>query len=292
MFAIFFSLCSCSPEPEEIPPTADLLLNRVSQHLRKFTEAEPNSLEYFEAIFQIRFAIDDYRNRYHDNESEKVSDLLHAELSASNLNALYDAFERIYLWERLPTAAELELMVERGAIATPPEYQMVRSQPLRSTIHSADRIFVYEGYLRAWDVRDFDYESLSYEGQAFILPKHQIKADGIIQVSDLLGTEHFLKDFRGDKACGGFSADYMVEWDFEGSPVRVMICNGCHEIIITYRDLWFKHDFAEGKATEIKQRMAQFDRRRTEMREAIDPEKKGLSEEEKAEIRAAMKGEK
>lgn len=300
LFAILLLLCSCARRNEETQPTEDSLLNRVSQLLTQFTEAEPNSLESFEAIFRINFVIGDYHNFYHDNESNKVSDLLHAELSKSDLDALYDSLEKIYLWQRLPSDYEFELMVERGAISeTPPEYQISSSNELRSTIYSADQIFVYEGYPRWTAVRDFDFESFSYEGQDFILPKRRIGSDGIAHLRELLGTERFFTDFGGDKACGGFHADYMVEWDFEGSPVRVMICNGCYEIIITYKDQWFKHDFSESKAPEIKQRMAQFDQKRTQMREAMAPaenglgeEKEGLSEKEKAEIRAAMKGEK
>jgi hypothetical protein len=298
LFAILLLLCSCARRNEEIQPTEDSILNRVSQNLRRFTESETNSLEYFEAIFNINFAIDEYRNLYDDNERDRFSDLLHAELSEGDLEALYDSLEKIYLWNRLPIDSEFELMVERGAISeTPPEYQISCSNELRSTIYSADQIFVYEGYPRLTAVRDFDFESFSHEGQDFTLPKRRIGGDGIEPLRDLLGTEQFFADFGGDKACGGFHADYMVEWDLEGSPVRAMICNGCYEIIITYKDQWFKHDFAESRAPEIMQRMARFDQKRTQMREAMAPEKNGLreekdglSEEEKAEIRAAMKG--
>lgn len=208
LFAILLLLCSCARRNEEIQPTEDSILNRVSQNLRRFTESETNSLEYFEAIFNINFAIDEYRNLYHDNERDRFSDLLHAELSEGDLEALYDSLEKIYLWNRLPIDSEFELMVERGAISeTPPEYQISCSNELRSTIYSADQIFVYEGYPRLTAVRDFDFESFSHEGQDFTLPKRRIGGDGIEPLRDLLGTEQFFADFGGDKACGGFHAD-------------------------------------------------------------------------------------
>lgn len=230
-------------------------------------EADSNSFEYFEAVFEILVAYKEYREICDDDSERGYADSVDSQLSENDKNQLLDLLTQTWLWDRVPTDAELKVMVERGEIAeTPPKYQISRSQPLRGTIASAGTIFVYEGYLRFSLVQEFPFESFTHENQDFTLPKHKAESNQMDLLRDLFGTDKFFADWRGEKACGAFSADYMIEWDFEGAPVRIMVCTGCYEIIVTYNDQWFKHDFAETKAGFIKEALAQFDQKRTIMR--------------------------
>jgi hypothetical protein len=50
----------------------------------------------------------------------------------------------------------------------------------------------------------------------------------------LEGIFHFdspVQAFRGHKLCGGFHADFLIEWRRKNEPVlRALVCFGCHEI--------------------------------------------------------------
>jgi len=297
IFAIISLLTSSVWAQDDVLPTEESLLKKVRQYRKQFVEAESKSFEYFEGLFHLRSAYRDYVKNFGSSDKDGGWELLESELSESDLNTLYEFFNSAVLWERLPTDAELKLMVDRKSITeTPSEYKTSHSETLRSTIHSAEEIFVYEGYIRGRGPHDFDFKSYPHENQQFVLPKRQVETDRKPLLRDLFGSDKFFVDWGGAKACDGFSADYMVEWAFEGAPVRIMVCNGCYEIIVTHKGQWFKHDFGRLKSTEIKRSMAKFDQNRTRMREifatkSAPKEKPGLSDKEKAEIRAALKRE-
>lgn len=292
----------CVWAKSENPASEESLRSKITQHLREFADAEPGSFEHFKAAFQVRFACEQYNELYRQEESDPISDLVDSELTENASGALFEFIDRTFLWNRLPTDAELNTMIEDGEITeTPPEFQISKSKRLRGTIQSADEIFVYEGYLRPWGDSDFDFKSFVHSGETVILPKRKVEPHRFAALREIFGTEKFFADWGGPKACGGFSADYMLEWDLEGAPVRIMICNGCFEIIVTWKEQWFKHDFADEKATEIKEAMANFDQKRTQMLEIMEARaaaakaelnlKPGLSDDEKAAIRAALKRE-
>jgi hypothetical protein len=49
--------------------------------------------------------------------------------------------------------------------------------------------------------------------------------------------------FRGEKLCGGFHADYLLEWQTHDTPaVRILICFGCGEMKVVAKEVTFRTD--------------------------------------------------
>ena len=51
------------------------------------------------------------------------------------------------------------------------------------------------------------------------------------ELAVILADESTFEAHADGKKCGGFHADYAVQWKSEGRPYQVLLCFGCHEAL-------------------------------------------------------------
>ncbi len=120
---------------------------------------------------------------------------------------------------------------KRGESAQPPP-------DLPVLLAGTDTLIVYEGIPRSFP-RSKDTESekprpeptITVAGQTFYEKPIALPE---VDRATLEGIFHFdtpVQAFRGHKLCGGFHADFMIEWRRKNEPaLRALVCFGCHEI--------------------------------------------------------------
>lgn len=275
----------------------------------RIRSAERNSYEYFEAIFELGYypeeeteneetnnpppeeAVDPFQHPAEDNDIDNTG---------VDFQFIFDFEQKTRGWERRPTRAEIMEMVKNKKITEiQPDFVFQNSLELRSTINSAREVFIYEGNMRGLYFSGKDmFKWATINNYKFMTPKQSVNTQQIAQLQNLIGSNMYFQNYRGAKLCGGFRPDYMIEWHVEKNPVQLMLCNGCHEIIISHKNQWFKHDYANAeKAKEIKAILAQFDIGRTKIKQLAaekeaeaKKEKPGLTQEERKAISDALRG--
>ena len=238
---------------------------------KQYEEAKPNSYEYFESIFNIPFLVFkiDLSQELPEGENDPFATGLEKPMPEGVDTDLADkCLELFDHWERVPTESELKLMVKQKKITKiQPDFVFTCSKDLRETIQQSEKVYIFEGRLRGFH-EDYGLKWKRIGNEDFVVPSREATAGEIKTLRDLIGTDKYFTNYRGAKACGSFQADYMVEWQVDEKPLRVMICNGCHEIKITHGDKWYHHDFGDTKAPDIKKRIALFDHHRTKIRKS------------------------
>ena len=103
----------------------------------------------------------------------------------------------------------------------------------------ADSITVYEGLPHPVSEREAFNEQKkaqkiwSISKEFFYEKPLPINNEDLKSLDVAFHTMPLCAPFRGPKLCGGFHADYAVEWKKEGQHlVSALICFGCHELLI------------------------------------------------------------
>ncbi len=109
---------------------------------------------------------------------------------------------------------------------------------LTALLIGTDSLIVYEGTPRSFP-RSKDSESekpraeptFSIAGQSFYAKPIDLTEGERATLEGIFHFETPVKTGGGLKLCGGFHADFMIEWRRKNEPVlRALICFGCHEI--------------------------------------------------------------
>jgi hypothetical protein len=123
---------------------------------------------------------------------------------------------------------------ERGRTEASTEFEP--NKGLFTAIGAADQLTLYEG-LPHPDGEEvlFHQERLvsrtvRFHGFPFYRSPLEVPAEDVARLKSLLGTEKTFLAWCGEKKCGGFHPDYLVEGHAGGEMYRVLICFGCGEV--------------------------------------------------------------
>jgi len=79
----------------------------------------------------------------------------------------------------------------------------------------------------------------------------------------ILSSPDTIQMFAGEKRCGGFHPDYVVQWSSEdGSRFFAQICFGCHEIIYSDGKNEYRYDFESEPFEKLKKELAPYAKKR------------------------------
>jgi len=88
--------------------------------------------------------------------------------------------------------------------------------------------------------------SLFYRATLELNPKDEL------HLKTLLGGTRAFTRWTGDKKCGGFHADYAVEWTADGQIHHCLICFGCGEVEIFGPTSETRYDIAADTRVRLK----------------------------------------
>lgn len=120
----------------------------------------------------------------------------------------------------LASLAMVSVGISACAPTTPPSFV--------SSIRSAQRIEVRPGYPRGELPPE---HAVRLHGEAFqdrFLPLTDAQRQTLARV---LSDDASFQAHTAGKKCGGFHADYVVQWKSDGQPYQVLLCFGCHEVL-------------------------------------------------------------
>lgn len=130
----------------------------------------------------------------------------------------------------------------KGTRSTPGAETEQRLATLLSRSKKAEKFVVYEGLPH----QNFEPELLAQEQKAKeTLTLHRcavykeplkLKPEDQQKIQAVLLQPAVYKPWRGEKKCGGFHADYCLEWYCDGQFFRALVCFGCGEILLVGPD--------------------------------------------------------
>ena len=100
----------------------------------------------------------------------------------------------------------------------------------------AGSLFLYEGLPHPTSERElFQRERLSQEvvqirGEWFYRTPRKVEPDDEKVLRRLCASEESFMKYDGSKRCGGFHADYCLQWEDRDAKWQVLVCFGCREV--------------------------------------------------------------
>ena len=98
----------------------------------------------------------------------------------------------------------------------------------------ASKVEVFEGLPHPFEGKEFvkserlAKSTFELDGQWLYATAHRMPAEDVIAFQRWASGEPF-KVWRGVKFCGGFHADYVVQFEGDGATYSVLFCFGCYE---------------------------------------------------------------
>ena len=83
------------------------------------------------------------------------------------------------------------------------------------------------------------------------------KEDQVQLLKELKSPKAYL-DFSGPKLCGGFHPDYATRFTTNNKHYDILICFGCHEIILTSHNHFSRHDIKESSFKILQQLLSKY----------------------------------
>jgi hypothetical protein len=114
----------------------------------------------------------------------------------------------------------------------------------------------YEGFSHP----GFDPGLLSFEillkprkilhGHAF---SHAATEDQTVtKIADVLADHSAFREWTGNKGCGGFHADRYFQWTEGSQTWEVLLCMGCHEVLMFHAGQALRSDISRETAKAIE----------------------------------------
>jgi hypothetical protein len=110
---------------------------------------------------------------------------------------------------------------------SPPEFA--------TSAREAPTLTVYQGVPRAPD-SPAEGPTLTIAGQSLFRPPKTLQGDEARALAEALANDANYDHHQSGKKCGGFHADWAVEWQRGGETVRALLCFGCGEAKWLSRD--------------------------------------------------------
>jgi hypothetical protein len=87
-------------------------------------------------------------------------------------------------------------------------------------------------------------------GYAFYRDPLPFTADEAKEITRVLADPALYKSFTGEKKCGGFHPDYLVEWRLGGEVYHALFCFTCEEAKLFGPSIESRHDLAGVEAVK------------------------------------------
>ncbi len=133
---------------------------------------------------------------------------------------------------------KLYLRDDRAAMMSSACRPRSEPEPVVDGVWPAERVVLYEGLPHpAWESELLEEqlrtkETQELHGHPFYKETLPLKLDDSKRLTDILGSAGTYKRFSGEKKCGGFHPDFVVEWHVGEDRFRVLICFGCRGKVI------------------------------------------------------------
>ena len=141
------------------------------------------------------------------------------------------------------------------------------SSKIRKAMAEAATVTVYEGLphqmfepdLLAAESKRKDTEKIG----SFRFYTPSVAATNSEVLKRILSSSDTIQVFGGEKLCGGFHPDYVVQWSGEdGSRFFAHICFGCHEIIYSDGKNEYRYDFENEPFKKLMKELAPYAKKR------------------------------
>lgn len=123
-----------------------------------------------------------------------------------------------------------------GCTPSAPDTRFDQNKSLFGGIRTADRLILHEGHPRMvpanFEVELKNKQAVMIRDHGFFPAPLDVTADDVSQLRAILSDEGSYDPWRGEKKCGGFHPDFLAEWRAGNAKYEVLICFGCHEVIV------------------------------------------------------------
>lgn len=108
--------------------------------------------------------------------------------------------------------------------------------PLAKGVATADKVVLYEGLphpvfeKKLLDAETKEKKTFEDHGFRFYAAPLDLKPADAKALTALFTAEGSFTKFGGEKKCGGFHPDYLVEWHAGKDVYRMQVCFGCGEV--------------------------------------------------------------
>lgn len=169
------------------------------------------------------------------------------------------AFSALVLWYTIFAAekAETDNVIRDKSEFTAEESKLIAGLP--NLIGSLAEVALFEGLphpyfeekLRVIELST--HESLDIQGEKFYPEKRAFTRDDAEKVFKLLNTKSTYEPTMWGKLCGGFHADYAIQWKRDDGVTTVLLCLGCGEIRITGPKIKLVSDIALNQVPRLRE---------------------------------------
>lgn len=101
----------------------------------------------------------------------------------------------------------------------------------------AKELLLFEGFphprneKKLFDKERAERNQFRYQGHVFYQNRPRLRDKDAAALKKILADSTGFLAWRGEKKCGGFHPDYMVQWKDGDDIYRVLICFGCSEVM-------------------------------------------------------------
>ena len=89
-----------------------------------------------------------------------------------------------------------------------------------------------------------------------------VSAQSRAELQALLASPGTYIAYRGAKFCGGFHADFAIEWRANDRVYRALVCFGCHELLLASDDITLLCDLPDASVLRLGALLAPYRRER------------------------------
>ena len=132
--------------------------------------------------------------------------------------------------------AGLLLLSGCGDIVAGEERQFADYSLISADISKSNSFTLYEGLPSDFDFPDeYEFEknnrkTVEFQKNLFYVTPITVRPPDIENLKQIFADKSTFVPYGGPKACGGFHADFDLEWKTPSGPIHTLICFTCHEM--------------------------------------------------------------
>jgi hypothetical protein len=117
-----------------------------------------------------------------------------------------------------------------------PATDVASYKPIAASVAKAKEVILFEGFPHPvmepalFKKEKEERNQFRYQGHVFYQNRPRLKDKDADALRKILADSKGFTAWQGEKKCGGFHPDYMVQWKEGDAIYRVLICFGCGEI--------------------------------------------------------------
>jgi hypothetical protein len=118
-----------------------------------------------------------------------------------------------------------------------PATDVASYKPIAASAGKAKEVIVFEGFphplleAKVFKKEKEERNQFRYQGHVFYQNRPKVKDKDAEALKKILADSKGFTAWRGEKKCGGFHPDYMIQWKDGDDLYRVLICYNCKEIM-------------------------------------------------------------